>query len=143
MPKNRRSAAAAYAPALEALPVGAAWSVEHGYRFPLDGRVRPATSYEDATRMGTAIPVTRLVTAWSVTPNVVPVRAGDLTGRHIGMLVTLPGRYDPAAGGWVDTTAPITQVLHRKDGQVKVRRHPDGHTDHTLHPDTLLELTAP
>lgn len=125
------------------LLTGAGWSLEHGYRTPDDPRVRLASSAADATRMGTAVPVARLVTAWSPGPATVTVRAGDLTGQHIGMLATLPGWLDPTAGTWVDTAAPITQVLHRKDGMVKVRRHPDGHVDHTLNPDTLLELTAP
>jgi hypothetical protein len=73
---------------------------------------------------------------------VVTVRAGDLCGEHVGWLVSLPGRYDEAADCWLVTTAPIVQVLHRRDGRVKVRRHPDGHVDHTLDPGTLLELVV-
>ncbi len=70
----------------------------------------------------------------------VTVRAGDLSGRHVGMLTTLPGQLDHATGTWVDTTAPVTMVQHCKDGRVKVRRHPDSHVDHLFRPDEIVTL---
>lgn len=121
-------------------PAPAGTSLEHGYRYLDDARVRPATSRTDATRMGTAIPVTRRVTDWTADDGRVTVRACDLSARHVGMLATLPGRLDPTTGTWADTTAPVTMVQHRRDGRVKVRRHPDSHVDHTLEPGDVLTL---
>jgi len=67
------------------------------------------------------------------------LRAGDLGHAHIGMLIRLPGRLTGEPLRWEDTVAPIIMVTHTRKG-VKVRRHPDAHTDHGFDPDDMVTV---
>lgn len=74
------------------------------------------------------------------------VAAADLTFRHIGMEAYLPGRWESDGDGdyrLVQTWAPIVMITHTRKGVVKVRRHPDGQTDHDLTPDELVLIRPP
>lgn len=66
------------------------------------------------------------------------IEAGSLNGTHIGKELLAPGMV--VEGAWQVTWAPITLIQFKKDGAVKVRRHPDGHTDHTFQPTDLVQV---
>lgn len=66
------------------------------------------------------------------------VEASTLCGVHVGRIARLAGRFD--GHRWHVTDAPITMITHKRDGTVKVRRHPDGHTDHELDPRSVVPL---
>lgn len=70
------------------------------------------------------------------------VEASTLCGVHVGRIARLPGRLDPGSYTWETTDAPIVMVTHKRDGTVKVRRHPDGHTDHDFAPTDTVPLVA-
>lgn len=73
------------------------------------------------------------------------VEAQDLSGKHMGMEAYLPGKIEllpdrSGMGPWEHTWAPITLIQIKKDRTVKVRRHPDAHTDHVLAPTDEVQL---
>lgn len=68
------------------------------------------------------------------------VLARDLTTEHIGLETYLPGILARPDFEWIDTWSPITMITHTRRGVVKVRRPPDGHVDHTLHPNMPLRV---
>lgn len=68
------------------------------------------------------------------------VTASYLHGKHVGMEAHLPGELNWETYEWTDTWAPITMIQHMKNGSVKIRRHPDSHTDHKLAPGDRVLL---
>lgn len=68
------------------------------------------------------------------------VEASSLCGVHVGRIARLPGRLNHDTGTWETTDAPITMITHKRDGTVKVRRHPDGHVDHEFDPRSVVPL---
>lgn len=68
-------------------------------------------------------------------------RAGTLTADDIGLEALLPGlMYN---GAWEDTWSPITMISHTKKGVTKIRRHPDGHVDHSILSNDEVTLRYP
>lgn len=71
------------------------------------------------------------------------VQASALCGEHVDRIARLPGRLHADAGFpmyWSDTDAPITMIIHKRNGTVKVRRHPDSHGDHDLAATDMVPL---